>query len=79
MDNYRVIDAFFNVGTPEILITVLIVLLLFGAKRLPELARGFGQGIREFKGAIDGAKKDIEGSNENEKPESKENSSSENK
>ena len=53
--------------------------MLFGAKRLPELAKGLGQGIREFKGAIDGAKKDIEGSNENEKPESKENSSPENK
>ena len=79
MDNYRVFNAFFNVGTPEILIIVLIVLLLFGAKRLPELAKGLGQGIREFKGAIDGAKKDIEGSNENEKPESKENSSLEKK
>ena len=79
MDNYRVINAFFNIGTPEILIIVLIVLLLFGAKRLPELAKGLGQGIREFKGAIDGAKKDIEGSNENEKPESKENPSPENK
>jgi sec-independent protein translocase protein TatA len=33
----------------EILILVLLVLLLFGAKKLPELARGLGQGIKEFK------------------------------
>jgi len=33
----------------EIFIVVLVVLLLFGAKRIPELARGLGKGIREFK------------------------------
>jgi sec-independent protein translocase protein TatA len=33
----------------EILVLVLLVLLLFGAKKLPELARGLGQGIKEFK------------------------------
>ena len=49
-------------------------ILLFGAKRLPSLARGLGQGIREFKGAVDGAKKEIEDagdavSKEEEKPE----------
>lgn len=36
---------------PELLIILLVVLLLFGAKRLPELAKGLGKGIREFKDA----------------------------
>ena len=36
-------------GTTEILIILFIVLLLFGAKKLPELARGLGQGFKEFK------------------------------
>ena len=36
-------------GHMEIFIVVLVVLLLFGAKRIPELARGLGKGIREFK------------------------------
>jgi sec-independent protein translocase protein TatA len=40
-----------NVGMPELLIILFVVMLLFGAKKLPELARGFGQGIREFKKA----------------------------
>ena len=38
-------------GPTELLIIFIIVLLLFGAKRLPELAKGLGKGIREFKDA----------------------------
>lgn len=52
--------AVFNLGPWEIILILLVVLLLFGAKRLPSLAKGLGQGIREFKGALDGAKKEIE-------------------
>ena len=37
-----------------------VVLLLFGAKRIPELARGLGEGIREFKGAVDDAKQELD-------------------
>ncbi|MCC3159952.1 twin-arginine translocase TatA/TatE family subunit [Hymenobacter sp. 15J16-1T3B] len=40
-----------NFGTTEILLIVFIVILLFGAKRIPELFRGLGQGMREFKDA----------------------------
>jgi sec-independent protein translocase protein TatA len=40
-----------NLGGPEIFLILFIVLLLFGAKKLPELARGMGKGIREFKDA----------------------------
>ena len=38
-------------GTTEILLIVFVIILLFGAKRIPELFRGMGQGVREFKDA----------------------------
>ena len=38
-------------GTTEILLIVFVIVLLFGAKRIPELLRGMGQGVREFKDA----------------------------
>ena len=47
-------------GGWEWVIIALVVLLLFGAKRIPELARGLGQGIREFKGAVDDAKQELD-------------------
>lgn len=40
-----------NIGTQELVIILVIVLLLFGARRIPEIARSMGQGIREFKKA----------------------------
>ncbi len=40
-----------SLGMPEILIIFFIVLLLFGAKKLPELAKGLGKGLKEFKQA----------------------------
>ncbi len=43
--------AFFNLGGQEMMIIFLIVLLLFGAKKLPELARGLGKSMGEFKRA----------------------------
>ena len=42
---------FGNIGLPEILIILLVVILLFGAKKIPELAKGLGQGLKEFKKA----------------------------
>jgi sec-independent protein translocase protein TatA len=47
-------------GTAEILVILCIVLLLFGGKKLPELARSLGKGIREFKQATQGATEDTE-------------------
>lgn len=44
----------FNLGLPEILLVGGAVLLIFGPKRLPELARSLGRGIRDFKKAIEG-------------------------
>jgi len=60
MQNDAIVYAMFNLGPMEMVVIVLVLLLLFGAKRLPGLAKGLGQGIREFKGAVDGAKKEIE-------------------
>jgi len=41
----------FGIGTTELIIIMFIILLVFGAKKLPELAQGLGKGIREFKKA----------------------------
>jgi len=43
-----------NVGPLEIAIVLIIVLIIFGPKRLPELGRSMGRGIREFKGSLSG-------------------------
>jgi sec-independent protein translocase protein TatA len=43
-----------GLGGGEIVLLVLIILLLFGAKRIPDLARGIGKGIKEFKDARNG-------------------------
>ena len=56
-------ETLIRAGVPggwEWVIIALVVLLLFGAKRIPELARGLGQGIREFKGAVDDAKQELD-------------------
>lgn len=52
--------VFGNLSTMEIILIFAVVLLLFGAKRIPELAKGLGKGIREFKDASSGIKKEIE-------------------
>ena len=54
----------FNLGTGELLIIFLVILLLFGAKKLPELARGLGKGINEFKDAVETGKQEIMESND---------------
>jgi sec-independent protein translocase protein TatA len=47
-------------GGPEMILIVLVIILLFGAKKIPELARGLGKGIREFKDASSDIKREIE-------------------
>ena len=56
MGHIMSIPFLIGIGWQEIVLIFLVLLLLFGAKRLPELARGLGKGIREFKGAV----KDVE-------------------
>ena len=41
--------AFFNLGTGEIILIVAVILLLFGGKKIPELMRGLGKGVKSFK------------------------------
>lgn len=54
-----VLLEFLNMGGGEIMLILVVVLLLFGGKKLPELAKGLGKGIREFKDASEGVKREI--------------------
>ena len=56
MDNLLFIG---NLGTGEIIIIALIVLLLFGGKKIPELMRGLGKGVKSFKDGVNEAKEEI--------------------
>jgi sec-independent protein translocase protein TatA len=63
---------FGSVGMPELIIGLVVILLLFGAKRVPELARGLGSGVREFKkgtqeGELEDKKKEEEKKREEER------------
>ncbi|MBB2145868.1 twin-arginine translocase TatA/TatE family subunit [Pedobacter sp. LMG 31464] len=54
-----VLLEFLNMGGGEVALIMVAILLLFGGKKLPELARGLGKGIREFKDASEGVKREI--------------------
>ncbi|MBR0534320.1 MAG: twin-arginine translocase TatA/TatE family subunit [Bacteroidales bacterium] len=49
-----------TLGTWEIVAIVLVVLLLFGGKKIPELMRGLGKGVKEFKGGMKEAEKEFD-------------------
>jgi len=51
-----------NLGTGEIIIIAIVVLLLFGGKKIPELMKGLGKGIKNFKEGVNGIEDDIKGS-----------------
>ena len=51
---------FGNLGAGEIIIIALIVLLLFGGKKIPERMKGIGKGVRSFKEGVNNIEKDIE-------------------
>ena len=53
------IILFLNLGGGEVFIIVLVILLLFGSKRIPDLAKGIGKGVREFKDAMNGVQSEI--------------------
>ncbi len=50
----------FNLGVWELLIIMVVVLLVFGAKRLPEIGQSMGKGIREFRKSIKDVRRDLE-------------------
>ena len=56
-----------KLGWTEILLIAFVVLLLFGGKKIPELMRGLGRGVREFKDAKDNVKKELEDSTSDKK------------
>lgn len=53
-----------NLGTGEIIIIAIIVLLLFGGRKIPELMKGLGKGIKNFKEGVKGIEDDIEGNDD---------------
>lgn len=59
---------FGNIGWGEVLVIMIIILLLFGAKRIPEVMRSLGQGVREFKKSMNDVTTEIEKRSEDTKP-----------
>ncbi|MBK8983904.1 MAG: twin-arginine translocase TatA/TatE family subunit [Ignavibacteria bacterium] len=57
----------FGLGTPEIILIAIVILVLFGAKKIPDLMQGLGKGIKEFKKASSDIEKDITSTDENDK------------
>lgn len=49
----------FGLGTTEIILIVLVVLLLFGGRKIPELMRGIGKGVKSFKDGVQGMSEDM--------------------
>jgi sec-independent protein translocase protein TatA len=56
---YSCVLLFLNIGGPEMILIIFVALLLFGGEKLPEIARGLGKGIRDFKDASEGVKREI--------------------
>ena len=55
----NVLLMFFNLGTGEIIAIVLIILLLFGGRKIPELMRGLGKGVKSFKQGMNEVEEEI--------------------
>ncbi|MBR1550712.1 MAG: twin-arginine translocase TatA/TatE family subunit [Muribaculaceae bacterium] len=55
----NMIPLIFNLGTGEILIIVFVILLLFGGKKIPELMRGMGKGVRSFKDGMNEVEQEL--------------------
>ncbi len=57
----------FGLGTPEIILIAIVILVLFGAKKIPELMQGLGKGIKEFKKASSDIEKDLSNTDDKDK------------
>jgi sec-independent protein translocase protein TatA len=55
----NIVASLFNLAGPDLIVILLIVLLLFGSKKLPELARGMGQAVKEFNKAKDEIEREL--------------------
>lgn len=62
----------FGLGTPEIILIGIVILVLFGAKKIPDLMQGLGKGIKEFKKASSDIEKDLTASDDKDKSTKKE-------
>jgi sec-independent protein translocase protein TatA len=60
-------------GLPEILLIALVVLLLFGGKKIPELMKGLGKGVKSFKDGVNGIENEINAPLQDKKEETKKN------
>jgi len=58
---------FGTIGAPEIIIIAFLILLVFGGKKIPELMKGIGKGVRSFKEGVKGLEDDIKAPQEDEK------------
>ncbi len=70
-DTFQYLAFIGNIGTPELIVVFVVVLLLFGPKKLPELARGLGKSIKEFKKATSEIENEIKSAMDTETSSSK--------
>ena len=61
----------FGLGTPEIILIAIVILVLFGSKKIPEMMQGLGKGVREFKKATRDVEEELKGSDEDKSKSSK--------
>ena len=72
MIHNAILLLFGNLGTTELIIIVFVVLLLFGGKKIPELMKGLGKGVRSFKQGMNDIEEEIKRPTEEEAPKSDE-------
>lgn len=58
----------FNIGIPEVIVILIIALIIFGPKRLPELGRSLGKGLRNFKDSLSNAATELKAGMQEEDP-----------
>jgi sec-independent protein translocase protein TatA len=58
----------FGLGTTEIILIALVVLLLFGGRKIPELMRGLGKGVKSFKDGVSGIEEDLKSTEKKDQP-----------